>query len=50
MKVKGQKLREKGEGGRGEEAGNGFELLNEAMTREEVEQALEITEVKGSAR
>ena len=32
-----------GNGGerRGEEAGNGFEHLNEAMTREEVEQALD---------
>ena len=29
-----------GRGG-GEEAGNGFELLNETMTREEVEQALD---------
>ena len=34
--------RSEGEGnGGGEEAGSGFELLNEAMTREEVEQALD---------
>ena len=36
----GGRSKVEGNGG-GEEAGNGFELLNEAMTREEVEQALD---------